>query len=553
MKNYAILMLFLFAIYSCNKKQQPEKKPIKNPNYDKAFDFRDANQGDSAYKYFNEAKEIFLQHNDSLGIAKCLTNMAMIATGKGDYFGGQELAIIANAYFNESDTAQHKYIVSNYNNLGIASAKLEDYKQALGFYDLAIKYAVNSETVFLFLNNKANIYQEQKQYDEAINLYEQILSNDKISEEEYARSLTNFASTKWLKNSTYNPIPELKKALAIRQKRKDLVGLNSSYAHLADYYANVNPNIAFGYANQMYLVAKKINNPDDELRALRKLVNVSKPNETKQFFNRYQNLLDSLHNIRNTDKNQFALIRYETEKHKSENLKLQNENEQKNFYLIITMLFLIMSVIIALVWYSKRKEKMALELKSVVQENNLRTSKKVHDVVANGLYRVMAEIENNDEMDKESMLDKIEALYEKSRDISYDEMPEKNQNFEEKIASLLKSFATNHTKVLIVGNTVALWSTVNENAKYEIEHILQELMVNMKKHSRATNVAVRFEQLPNQINIYYTDNGIGLPKNLVYNNGLTNTGNRIDSINGKLTFDKEFDKGLKIYISIPIA
>jgi len=107
----------------------------------------------------------------------------------------------------------------------------------------------------------------------------------------------------------------------------------------------------------------------------------------------------------------------------------------------------------------------------------LRTSKKIYDVLANGLYRVMTEIENNVEIDKEIILDKIEDLYEKSRDISYDEMPHAKQNFDDKITSLLTSFATSTTKVFIAGNTANLWNNVDATVKYEVEHVLQELMV----------------------------------------------------------------------------
>nr|GFD55410.1 hypothetical protein [Tanacetum cinerariifolium] len=61
---------------------------------------------------------------------------------------------------------------------------------------------------------------------------------------------------------------------------------------------------------------------------------------------------------------------------------------------------------------------MELEAQNALRNSQLNTSKRVHDVVANGLYRVMTEIENQADMDRENVLDKIEALYEKSRDIS---------------------------------------------------------------------------------------------------------------------------------------
>ena len=84
-------------------------------------------------------------------------------------------------------------------------------------------------------------------------------------------------------------------------------------------------------------------------------------------------------------------------------------------------------------------------------------------------------------------------------------------------------------------------------------HILQELMVNMKKHSHASNVAVRFEEKNNHIYIHYTDDGIGMSEGTQHNNGLRNTGNRIASINGAIIFDLKVEKGLKIQVSFPFS
>jgi len=479
MKNCSILLFLFFAILSCTQKKldKAETKPIENPVYDKAYNFREAHQSDSAFKYFNEAKDVFIAQRDSIGTAKCLVNMAIISTNKGDYYGGQELSLNAKTYFNENDKGQYVYIKSNYNNLGIASSKLEDYEKGIIFYDQAIKFATDINDILLYLNNKANIYRELKQYNTAISLYNRVLQDKRLSKKEYARTLTNYSLAKWLQNPTYDPSLGYKEALKIRIALNDLEGQNSSYAHLAEYYAQIDPTLALDYAEQMYAIAQINQDPEDVLRALRKLVNLSKTNQTKQYFNQYQTLLDSIHKVRNANKNQFALIRYETEKHKADNLKLQKDNDQKNFYLILTLVFVVMGSVITIIWDRKRKQKIALEAQNLVQENHLRTSKKIHDVVANGLYRVMTEIENNVEIDKEIILDKIEDLYEKSRDISYDEMPHAKQNFDDKITSLLTSFATSTTKVFIAGNTANLWNNVDATVKYEVEHVLQELMV----------------------------------------------------------------------------
>lgn len=559
MKNLYLLSFLLFFFLSCRNGVRKEKEK-HNLFYDRAFECRETNNPDSAFLYFNKAKDLFLQQKDSLGVGKCLVNMAIISTDRGDYFGGQELSLNSLSYFNQKKEENYGYLESNYNNLGIATYKLEDYKHALKFYDIAIKFSKDSKHIRLYLNNKAKSYQELKQYTKALKIYYQILEESIKNRKDYARTLTNISYTKWLQNPTYNAIPDYLKALNIREEEGDLEGKNSSYSHLSDYYAKKQSDSAFFYASKMYQAAKHIDNPDNQLEVLLKLIRVGPLNEIKQYFEIYQKKTDSLQAVRNLAKNKFAIIRYEVEKNKLDNLKLQKDNTEKKYQIIkqkallfIALLVLVGGSIISAIWIRKRKQKMESQSRDAIRENQLKTSRKVHDVVANGLYRIMIEIENQDDIPKDHLLDKIEDMYEKSRDISYEELQFKDQNFQETVSDLITSFATERTQVLFVGNTEDLWKKVNAEVKYEVEHILQELMVNMKKHSQASNVTFRFEQKDNKINIYYTDNGIGIPEKLQFKNGLTNTGNRIDSIRGAIIFDTKAEKGLKVQISFPFS
>jgi nitrate/nitrite-specific signal transduction histidine kinase len=216
-------------------------------------------------------------------------------------------------------------------------------------------------------------------------------------------------------------------------------------------------------------------------------------------------------------------------------------------------MLIILGSIGTVLWYKKRKERLQLESQNAIKESELKTSKKVHDVVANGLYRIMSEIENGGLLDQERLLDDMEHLYEQSRDISYDD---KNQEllksgFENTIKALLGAFATENTKVLILGNTSETWAGVGLKLKYELRYILQELMVNMKKHSNASAVAIRFEPLNEHLKVYYTDNGVGLPANHIYGNGLHNTENRIKSVGGSLIFAGSEEGGVKIQLLFP--
>ncbi|KLT65283.1 hypothetical protein AB669_13720 [Pedobacter sp. BMA] len=548
-------------LFACSKNQGTSSKIIQNVFYDKAFEFRDKQQSDSAYFYFNEAKEVFLKQNDSPKVGRCLVNMAIIATDKGDYFGGQELSLSAIPFFKKNNSKDSIQLSANFNNLGIATAHLKQHQNAIKFYDSAVQFSNDSTKRLVYLNNKANSYQEAGDYQNALNIYNQILKENWKDKLHYAMSLTNISNTKWQKDRLFNPVPDLLKSLDIRLRERDLWGMNSSYASLADYYAESNPVIAFSYAAKMLHVSKEAGSADDQLQALQKLIRLSPPKKMKQYFKTYESLNDSIQTARSAAKNQFALIRYDSEKNKSENLKLQKENADKEYQIARRELILagvillgIAGTIFIVFWYRKRKQTLALEAEKTIQENRLKTSKKVHDVVANGLYRVMTEIENQPEIDKESILDKIEYMYEKSRDISYDKsVPTPPTNlFHEQIGKMLHSFTSSSTTVRLHGNDSAFWKDVSLAAKQELEPVLQELMVNMKKHSKANIVELTFSRTTNEAKIKYQDNGIGFPDKVNFNNGLTSTGTRIENISGNITFENVDHAGLEIQISFPI-
>ncbi|MDN5289035.1 MAG: histidine kinase [Mucilaginibacter sp.] len=549
-----LLPVLMLGLFSCQTKTSPGHL-VKVADYRKAESFL-YRQNDSAYYYFNK---VVASSRDSLQIAMAYNNMAVIQSDAGDYFGSQESLSMSLRFLDEKKEKDQACLSSDYNELGLTSINLKNYEAAIPFYELAIKFSRNEAFKLIFLNNKALALEKKGSYVSALKLYRVIISQTK-NEKEYARTLSNMARTQWLYHPDYNAAPELLKALRIRQKENDFWGQNASYAHLADYYTRKRPDSAFSYASQMYTVARRLSSPDDQLEALQKLIRLGPPQFTKSYFDRYQQLNDSVQTSRNAAKNQFAFIRYDVEKGKADNLKLQRDNTEKRYqiarqrvFLFGTLFLLVTGTVISVIWYRKRKQRLDLEAQNKIRESQLKTSKKVHDVVANGLYRMMTEIDNQEGIDKTRLLDRIEDMYEKSRDISYEQPELPALDFGEKLGSLLKAFATERTKVVLAGNRNELWNRVSMPVQYEIEHVLQELMVNMRKHSGASNVAIRFERKGNQIHIYYTDDGIGLPKEVKYKNGLTSTGNRINHIQGAITFETNRKKGLRILISFPVS
>lgn len=560
MKPLLLLIGVLFLV-SCESRIKSTQEAEKNPYYEQAYEFLDKNEFDSAFVYFEKAKSLFLERNDSVGVAESLINMAITQADFGDYYGSQETSTQAIEYLNLNDSSQHALLGMVYNNLSNVYTSLKDTEKAIESNQLAIQYTSSPTNRKVYENNLASTYIANQEYEKASEILKELVSNADSNSIDYARFLTNYARAKSHLDTAYKLLPVLKKAMQIRRKNKDPWGLNSSYSHIANYYKERNKDSALFYSMQQFDIAKTIKNPDAQMDALQRVLELSVLEENRPFLEKYHQIQDSVEIARLTAKNQFALIRYEVEKSKTNNLKLSNEIAEKQYRLNLMRVLLVGLIIVAalssfyfLNWHKRRKQRMELEAENRVKESQLKTSRKVHDVVANGIYRVMAELENRDDVNREELLDRLEILYDKSRDISYEveDLGMGDIPFHLTISELLKSFANEERTVLIAGNEEATWDRLNAVQKDNLEQVLQELMVNMQKHSKAQEVIVRFDYEGNILHIYYKDDGIGLSESPKYGNGFMNTENRINLLKGTLTFEKNNNSGLGIHISIPI-
>ncbi|KGE13496.1 tetratricopeptide repeat-containing sensor histidine kinase [Sphingobacterium deserti] len=547
------IYLVIILLFSCSKKKTEESSKNENPYYYQAYDYYAEHVRDSAFLNFSRAEEVFKESNDSTGVANCLVMMGIIQNRQGDYFGAQETALEALLYLNTEEPEHFNLLSTNYNSLGLATSQLGEKEKAITFYYEAIEFSADSNNVRTYLNNIGRLYQDKEDYPRAISTYGSVLKSSNLDSIEFARALTNYATATWESRKNYNPVAEFSHALDIRKQKMDLWGQNSSYAHFADYYEKVNRDSSLYYARQQYAMAKRLKSPEDQVKALKRLIRLNPVDSIPAYFATYQTLTDSIQQARAAAKNQFALIRYEVEKNKSENLRLQKDNAETTNRLIGLSITFILVGAGSVLWYKKRRQRLELETQNKIKASHLKTSRKVHDVVANGIYRVMTEIEHKEDIDRNGILDRLEDMYHKSRDISYEaeKIERVDQPFNQEVTNLLQSFASSQQKIIIAGNEPELWEAVKTIVQQEVKHILQELMVNMKKHSQAENVVIRFSMVDHYLHMHYKDDGVGLPRDMKQGNGLASTGNRIKNICGDITFASEPGKGLRVEVIIP--
>ena len=294
--------------------------------------------------------------------------------------------------------------------------------------------------------------------------------------------------------------------------------------------------MALIYANKTLELAKSRNNIEYQEVALSNLIELNEfPSSAK-----YIILKDSIQNSKQLSKDNFTFYKYQFQEQES---KLEVSLLKTQRTLIALSLISIISI---LVYYLQRNKHKKGKLEQVLITET-RISKKIHDVVANDIYQVMTKIQS-DNTQKETVLDDLENIYIKTRDISKENSSiNVNDDFEKVLNDLLLSYKSDTVTIITRNSSKINWKSVAEIKKVTIYRVLQELMTNMKKHSKASIVVLVFSNNKKLI-INYKDNGIGCELNK--NTGLQNVENRINSIQGLITFETEINNGFKSIITI---
>jgi signal transduction histidine kinase len=561
--NYKIYLLgnlsqYDSAIYTSNKLlpkliERDDPSSIGKLYSSLAYYYNSNFQKDSAYHYYILSNNIFSIVGDSVRIGENLSHIALIQAYFGDYQGSDATAIESLKLIGEDNI---DYITFIYNRLAVSSRARKDYNEALYWYDKALNSSSINLKKISYLQNKAITFRDLKKYNESISILDSLskveVKNIRLS----ARIIDNLAYVRWLSDNDKDP-SNLLKALNLRIKDNDLTGLNASYSHLTEFYKKENPKLALLYASKMYQLASSQKSSRDQLDALHKLIDLDKTDRVKEYYASYIRISDSINDAEGRAKNKFAKLKYDSERNRDENLKLnleklesklELEKEKTNNILGAVSSGTVVIGLLAFVFYRRKKHKQ--EKREEVYKTETRIAKKIHDEVANNVVNVMNKIQYTSEP-KEVLLDNLEEVYMLTRDISHQNNTiETGESFESSLKTLLTSFITNTTSVILKDiNNVELKLLVSDK-QIEIYRILQELMVNMQKHSKATIVVISFKESKNQYSINYSDNGVGIKLNeLSLKNGLKNVETRIKSINGVITFETSLKNGFKAFIS----
>lgn len=161
--------------------------------------------------------------------------------------------------------------------------------------------------------------------------------------------------------------------------------------------------------------------------------------------------------------------------------------------------------------------------------------------------------------DPEVVLDHINTAMnssiERTRDISHELMPPILAKFG--VQSALSSLATsiNRTGQLRVELEIEQeWPGLIKMKELHIYRIIQELTTNTLKHAKANNISIQSTVNNNELNITYSDDGVGIKDRVTFMNGMgiSNINARSKLLNAQSNLNTEITKGMQFELSIPI-
>ena len=529
---------------------QSKNDSLNKYYYKIANESSDTNKLFSAFEFYENFRKRDVQNEIEVqGQISMLRNISFIQEKLGLINDSENTIVDAFKMLNalkENDPFRVDAEGGLYISLGRLSRKKEDYKSALDNYNKALSLSEDEATITMISTNKAYLYYCLKDYNVAAEKYKIVLqknlaSNDSIR---IARAL-NYLGMSLAKQKLPGALEKIEEALTIRKQVNSDLGIFDSYYNLSEYYRDRNNNEkAVYYINEALKIAVSNNNMDLKYNALSSLMKLNTNADVREF----ALLVDSITSVKRNIEKLYADKKYKTDQQKAlaqqKGQEAEEYKKQRTIYLLVALLIILLSIGTYFLLKTRHKKNNIVQ----IYKTETRISKKVHDEVANDIYFLMNKLQRG-EVDSIDVLDDLEQLYLKTRDISRENNDiNTKDNFEETLKFLLLNYRSEQTEVITKGLHKIDWRAISENKKTAAYRVLQELMTNMKKYSEAHAVVVSFEQVNNKLAITYKDNGVGT--SLKKSNGLTNAENRIHTVGGTIIFESKPTEGFKSVITI---
>lgn len=487
--------------------------------------------------YYLKAEKVFVAAGDSGSLGGIYNNIANTYFGLKDYKMANQFAARAYALKGLAKDATFKAnIVTTY---ALSLNKIQDTRRAMVVEKEADSLATVTGNVMAKLAATigfAEIYKTARQFDTAIRYYKSCIALSRSTGLKHYELVSN-------------------------------VGLMSLYEETGQ------PQNILSMADSTLLLAGALHNTDI-LHTTKRIIGraFARQNDFRQGFellNESYNLYDSTAGIENQKNINDILVKYDAEKKEGEILaqKLllaKKETQLRNRQLIILGLFLGLTLVLLVYFYTRRLNRERLVRLEIEKQKNIgeayihgeqkertRLAFEIHDGIASMLTGITYKLRAPN-ADKGEVIGLLTGLHEDTRRISHSLMPIdfEQKNFAEALQSLCDKMSTRDTEVVFMSK--AKNTQLDTTKSLLLYRVVQELINNSLKHAQCKSVFVRIENTkPDTLDITVEDDGIGISES-AFEKGFTSIRERIKSLGASFVVESVMQEGVTIKISSKI-
>lgn len=545
--------LFLFFLWSItlighgNMYSQSPNDSLKY-YYNIITSLENGNQMNQAFRFFENLIENQIKKGETVPAVQNLRRVAIGQYELGFLYESEATALRALQLLEplETNATIQEAKSGLLNHMGIVYRQLKAYDTSLSYYQKALEYALEPSDSIPTMNNMLYVYIDQEKYPLALRNAELILEkrfkqSDSLG---IARALDNLG---FVQSKLKLPLAldNLKRALLIRQSKHDLSGIYASYHHLSEHFQRMDSDQeALHYAEQAYILADSIQSAAYLEDALSQLLDLSKDPKVVA----YKKLTDSISSAKQARENKYAMVKYNVEKEREKTQAAELRNEREKTYKTIFISAFILAVMAGLFGIYRKNQQRKREIVQAAQRTEARISKSIHDNLANDVSGVITFVERKVLITnslKEQLLCFLDDIYVRARDISIANAGIDVTDFRSTLTNLISQYHPKGMQIVTSPYSNINWNAIPEYKKVAVYKCLQELLVNTKKHSKATLISIVFKNKGRKNEIFYSDNGIGFePRGKSYG-GLHNVETRMKEIGGSFSFNPNNGKGVK--------
>ena len=555
--------------------------------------YLDKGDYNKALEFFNNSLSIRIQLKDSSGIASLYNKIGIVYQKKGHLKESLENALKALDIYEELNEVL--WVSYCLNNIAIINYNLGNFNTSLEYHAQALELRRSRNDKYGMAgsySNIANVYLELGDTLEAIQNYTLALglSRELNSKESLSVILTNLGSVYLYRKDYKNALGYLDESLQLRESLGDKKAISSSSIKIGHVYTNTeNYTDAQRFLYRGLSLAYEVGIIEEERQAYSELSNLYSImgilDSSYKYLNLYTLLTDSVYDKRLEQQIIDTQAKYDSERKDKDLEILKNKNELNEISLkqrkteIFLLIFIIISLTGAGIFFfyrRKQQQQHALDIARIKyneqqieavlegqEEERRKIARELHDGVGQSLSGVKLKWESVIDSLKDpsikASISNIAGLLDTAaseiRTISHQMLPKELEQFG--LISAMKGivkFANENSSIAFSFYSHNIENRLPENIELGVFRITQELVSNIHKHSKATEVSIQLLKRNSYLILIMEDNGVGFDYNAIKNKGigLMNIQSRVNGMSGVLNYETSPGNGTIITVRIPI-